>query len=92
MFILLHNESGVIEMAKNETAHLVSMANDIAANLSFHADADARIADHIRRFWAPRMRSLLLAYAAGNGEGLAPEIHAALERLRGGNSGIDGGS
>ena len=57
-------------MANTETEHLVSMANDIAANLSFHADADVRIADHIRHFWAPRMRNLLLEYAAGSGGGL----------------------
>lgn len=69
-------------MLNDETTHLVSMANDIAANLSFHADADERIADHIRRFWAPRMRSLLLDYAAGNGEGLSPDMHRALEKLR----------
>lgn len=73
---------GAKKMADSETAHLVSMANDIAANLSFHADADERIADHIRRFWAPRMRSLLLDYAAGNGEGLSPHMCAALEKLR----------
>jgi len=70
-------------MLNDEMAHLVSMANDIAANLSFHADADERIADHIRRFWAPRMRSLLLDYAAGNGEGLSQDMLGALEKLRG---------
>jgi len=69
-------------MANDETAHLVSMANDIAANLGFQADAEERIADHIRRFWAPRMRSLLLDYAAGNGEGLSQDMHGALEKLR----------
>jgi formate dehydrogenase subunit delta len=70
-------------MANKETEHLVAMANDIAANLSFHADADERIANHIRSFWAPRMRNLLLDYAAGNGEGLSPEMAGALEKLRG---------
>ena len=65
-----------------ETEHLVSMANDIAANLSFHADADEQIADHIRRFWAPRMRQLLLDYAAGTGEGLSPKMAGALTKLR----------
>jgi formate dehydrogenase subunit delta len=69
-------------MANKETAHLVAMANDIAANLSFHADADERIANHIRSFWAPRMRNLLLDYAAGNGEGLSPEMAGALQKLR----------
>ena len=70
------------KMEHGETEHLVSMANDIAANLSFHADADEQIADHIKRFWAPRMRKLLLDYAAGNGEGLSPEMAGALAKLR----------
>jgi len=65
-----------------ETEHLVSMANDIAANLSFQTDGDAQIADHIRRFWAPRMRQLLLDYAAGNGDGLSPKMAGALAKLR----------
>jgi formate dehydrogenase subunit delta len=58
------------------------MANDIAANLSFQADADAKIADHINRFWAPRMRRLLLEHAAGNGEGLSEALLPALDKLR----------
>lgn len=74
-------------MAGNETAHLVSMGNDIVANLGFHADADERIADHIRRFWAPRIRNLLLEYADAGGEGLAADLHAALDILRAGDGG-----
>lgn len=74
-------------MANNETtnseiAHLVSMANDIAANLSFHADADERIADHINRFWAPRMRALLLEYASAGGQDLSEAMLAALGKLK----------
>ena len=65
-----------------ETAHLVTMANDIAINLSFHEDADERIADHINRFWAPRMRGLLLEYAAGGGQGLSDALVPALGKLR----------
>lgn len=68
-------------MADSETQRLVSMANDIAANFSLHADADERTADHIRRFWAPRMRSLLLEYVNDNGGGLSKEALAALTRL-----------
>lgn len=68
-------------MARTETDHLVAMANDIAANLSFQPDADERIADHINRFWAPRMRRLLLEYAAGGGAGLSAALKAALDRL-----------
>lgn len=69
-------------MANREVNHLVSMANDIAANLSFQANADAKIADHINRFWAPRMRGLLLEYAANEGEGLSEALLPALDKVR----------
>lgn len=68
--------------ASAEVEHLVSMANDIAINLSFQADAEERIADHINRFWAPRMRSLLLDYAADGGQGLSEQLLPALKKLR----------
>jgi hypothetical protein len=69
--------------ANKEVEHLVSMANDIAINLSFHADADERIADDINRFWAPRMRSLLLEYASDGGQDLSGDLLPALKKLRG---------
>ncbi len=69
-------------MVNTETAHLVSMANDIAANLSFQADAEERIADHINRYWAPRMRRLLLEYAASDGQNLSEKLLPALKKLR----------
>ncbi len=69
-------------MANTEITHLVSMANDIAANLSFQGDAAAKIADHINRFWAPRMRSLLLEYAASDGRDLPEALLAALPEIR----------
>ena len=64
-----------------ETRHLISMANDIAANLSFQLDANERIADHIVRFWTPRMRKLLLEYAAGDDQDLSEELQSALKLL-----------
>jgi len=75
-------EKAHAEKTHGETAHLVSMANDIAANLDFHADANERIADHIKRFWAPRMRALLLEYAAGGGEDLSESLSSALDKLK----------
>lgn len=69
-------------MANSEIDHLVSMANDIAANLSFERNADERIADHINRFWAPRMRKLLLEYAGNDGQGLSDALLPALKKLR----------
>ena len=68
-------------MANSEITHLVAMANDIAANLSFQTDAEVRIADHINRFWAPRMRKLLLEYAANDGEGMSADLVCALKLL-----------
>jgi formate dehydrogenase subunit delta len=76
-------------MARTETDHLLAMANDIAANLGFQAiagadagaDAATRIADHIERFWAPRMRRLLLEYAANDGRGLSEVLLKALQKL-----------
>ena len=58
------------------------MANDIAANLSFESNANERIADHINRFWAPRMRQLLLEYATSGGTGLSDALLPALKKLR----------
>ena len=65
----------------SEVAHLVSMANDIAANLGLHTDADERIADHINRFWTPRMRNLLVEYAAAEGHGLREAMLPVLDKL-----------
>jgi formate dehydrogenase subunit delta len=70
------------ETANQEVNHLVSMANDIAANLGFHSDPKERIADHINRFWTPRMRSLLLEYAAAGGQDLSEASLAALGLLK----------
>ena len=64
-----------------EVTHLVLMANDIAVNLKFHSDADERIADHINRFWAPRMRNLLLEYAGTDGQWLSEHLLPALKML-----------
>lgn len=70
------------ETVSREVEHLVSMANDIAINLSFHEDFADRIADHINRFWAPRMRSLLLEYSAGNGTEISEHLLPALSKIR----------
>ena len=69
-------------MANTETAHLVSMANDIAANLAFQGDAAERTADHINRFWAPRMRRLLHEYAKNDGQDLSDALLPALNKLK----------
>ena len=69
------------EVSQVEVDHLVSMANDIAANFGFHDDAIERTADHIRRFWAPRMRRQLLEYIEQGGQELSKVALAALDEL-----------
>ena len=61
---------------------LAMMANQIARNLAVQGDeaAVAGTADHIRRFWDPRMRASILAYLADGGV-LEPIAAAAVRRL-----------
>ena len=63
---------------------LVRMANDIAA--FFAADPDpeqaaAAVADHLRRFWEPRMRGEILAHLQAGGGGLHPIAEQAVRKL-----------
>lgn len=60
---------------------LVHMVNQIA---QFHArqpEAAENIAAHLKRFWDPRMRAAIMAFVAGNGEGLTPAARRAVETL-----------
>ena len=67
---------------------LVMMANQIARNLRVQGEARAieAIADHIARFWDPRMRTAITARVAAGGAGLDPLARAAVERLSGGSA------
>jgi len=61
-----------------EIARLIKMANDIGT--FFEIDKDtvrgaAGVADHIRKFWDPRMRRQILAhFHEQGGEGLRPIV------------------
>jgi formate dehydrogenase subunit delta len=68
-------------MSGKELEHLRQMANQIAANFAFHEDQVARIADHLKRFWAPSMRRLLADHVAQGGEGLEPAVLEAVQEL-----------
>ena len=65
----------------NEAAHLVKMVNQIAANFAFHEDAAERLADHLRRFWAPSMQESLARLLAEGEAELDPLVSKALEVL-----------
>jgi formate dehydrogenase subunit delta len=60
---------------------LVQMANDIAANMSAEpdrAEAVAAITAHLKRFWEPRMRAQLVAFARADGGGLSALARAGV--------------
>jgi len=67
--------------------HLVTMANQIGEffqAMPDRAEAMEGIATHIRRFWAPRMRTQLGEHLAqADGAGLLPIVKEALQRHHG---------
>jgi len=44
--------------------------------------AVANIADHLMKFWDPRMRIEIVAHLADGGEGLDPEVREAVAMLK----------
>jgi formate dehydrogenase subunit delta len=62
--------------------NLVTMANQIGAFFESYpdrAEASSEIAGHLRRFWAPRMRSQLLRHLdQHSGDGLSPLVLASI--------------
>jgi formate dehydrogenase subunit delta len=62
---------------------LIYMANQIGKFFESqgHDKAVPGIAEHIRKFWDPRMRKAILAHLAAGGVGLDPEVREALATL-----------
>lgn len=65
-----------------ELDQLVKMANQIADNFALHKNAVDRLADHLQRFWAPSMRRDLIEFLESGGDGLKPDVIAAVKRLQ----------
>jgi formate dehydrogenase subunit delta len=63
---------------------LVYMANQIGKFFTAQdrETAPEKIAEHLKKFWDPRMRAAILAYVDAGGAGLDPEAREAVERLR----------
>jgi formate dehydrogenase subunit delta len=69
------------------TEHLIEMANQIGdffASMPDREQALTDIAEHIRRFWEPRMRRAILASldAPAASESMSPIVREALTRAR----------
>jgi formate dehydrogenase subunit delta len=63
---------------------LVYMANQIGKFFSSQgaAKAPAGIAEHLTKFWDPRMRAAIIAHFEGDGAGLDPVVRDAVGQLR----------
>jgi formate dehydrogenase subunit delta len=63
---------------------LVYMANQIGR--FFAAQGEARavagIAEHLRKFWEPRMRAQIFAHLEAGGAGLDPFVRSAVAQLK----------
>ena len=62
---------------------LIYMANQIAKFFVSQGPekAAAGTADHIQKFWDPRMRAAIIAHVKAGGEGLDPVARMAVEHL-----------
>ena len=62
---------------------LIYMANQIATFFESQGSdkAVAGTADHIKKFWDPRMRAQIVAHVKAGGSGLDPVARKAIEQL-----------
>jgi formate dehydrogenase subunit delta len=63
--------------------HLVAMVNEIAAFFAGEDPGKAAesVANHLRRYWDPRMRKQIVAHASAGGEGLSEVARAGVELI-----------
>lgn len=63
---------------------LVYMANQIGKFFEVQRADEVvpGIADHIKKFWDPRMRKAIFAYIDEGGEGLDPRVREAILHLK----------
>jgi len=63
---------------------LIYMANQIGKFFQSqgHARSVSGIADHIKKFWDPRMRKAIFAHLDAGGAGLDPDVREAIATLQ----------
>jgi formate dehydrogenase subunit delta len=67
-----------------QAERLVAMANQIARAFAAQGEDRAvpQIADHIRQFWDPNMRTRIVGHVAGGGGGLDILARKAIDSLQ----------
>jgi formate dehydrogenase subunit delta len=70
--------------AEKSNDKLVYMANQIGKFFKGQGSATAvsGTAEHIKKFWDPRMRAAIFAHLDAGGAGLEPDVRAAIASLR----------
>jgi len=65
-------------------ANMVHMVNQIALYFASYPEEEAvaGVADHLQKFWEPRMRRQIAAYVAAGGTGLHALVPEAVRRLK----------
>jgi len=71
-------------MSSTTGERLIYMANQIGKFFESqgHDKEVAGVADHIRKFWDPRMRKQILAHFDAGGAGLDPNVRDAIAKLK----------
>jgi formate dehydrogenase subunit delta len=71
-------------MSNDKMAKLVRMANQIGDYFRTfpEAEAVAGAADHLRKFWTPKMRNEIIAFVDAGGSGLNQVAARAINNLR----------
>ena len=63
---------------------LLRMAEQVAANLHYDDDHEglvARVADHLNRFWDPRMKAAIRAHVEQDDNEISDTVRAAVGQL-----------
>ena len=63
---------------------LMKMAEQITANMAYTDDETvvaAKVADHMNRFWDPRMKAAIKAHAEQDDSSFSPTLRAAVAQL-----------
>jgi formate dehydrogenase subunit delta len=70
-------------MSHNQSEKLVKMANQIGQFFASqkHIDSVAATAEHLSKFWDPRMRKAICEHVSHGGEGLDPVTLDAVKTL-----------
>ena len=67
-----------------ENDKLIKMGEQIAANMNYSDDESlvaTKVADHLRRFWDPRMKQAIVELFHREPDSLSPLLRAAIAKL-----------